>query len=67
MNGQEKLQYAENCWSAAMVYGSSYWMGINGWWLDTVVSLKAAGFGQCEAERLADHAQAEYKKKNRRG
>lgn len=66
MNEQEKLQFAENFWSWAMVYGPSYWMGIDGWWLDTIDSLKAAGFEQREAERLADHAQAEYKKRNRK-
>lgn len=66
MNEEQKKQYAEDCWAAAMLYGPSIWMGIDGWWLDTIDSLKAVGFSQLEAEHLADCAQVRYKEKHRK-
>lgn len=66
MTEQEKQQYAINTWAAVMVYGPSYWMGIDGWWMDTIDTLKRVGFDQKESESLADYAQADYKKRTRK-
>ena len=46
----------QQIYDSMKVYGPSYAIGRDGWWMDTVDAIMAAGFSRSAAEAMADVA-----------